>query len=336
MESQKEGLNLGRKHNFLFYYIFGFLVFFLIVGIFSGCGGGGSKKDEIYHYAGGGAPGDFYQLTANMTKNTISFKNMVTGESGTLTFQKVSPGVYQDSDGDLFVMIPNQMVVTAVEGQLIVALKEPDEPYGAEIGGDYYYADLWGEVGTANVDTAEKIITSSYGDDLTYQYNPEYKAIEFTDELNLDKGYGIYLNNEVSVWDLYWREFADDDFEPGGIVVLVRQGSNYDPANYAGTYYFLDREGDYGKFKIEATTAGIDRIVLYEEEEDIIVPGSQINDSGDGHISFEADLVGADEPQEWNLLILPGKVLIIACEAEEAYGEEGEEDGGILAVAVCP
>jgi hypothetical protein len=236
---------LGRRHYFIAYYILAFL----LLCILSGCSGL-TTEDEIYHYAGGGAPGDFYQLTANMTENTIFFQNMVTGESGTLSFQKVSEGVYQDSDEDLFVMIPNQMVVTAVEGQLIVALKEPDEPYGDEIDGEYYYADLWGEVGDAKVDTANKKITSSFGDDLSYEYNTEYNAIEFTDEENLDLGYGIYLSNEVSVWDLYWRESADDEFEPGGIVVSVRKGSNYDPADYAGSYYFLDREGDYGPFTI--------------------------------------------------------------------------------------
>src|SRR5690554_710003 len=246
------------------YYILAFLLFILTVSILSGCGGL-TTEDEIYHYAGGGAPGDFYQLTANMTKNTIFYKNMVTDESGTLTFQKISEGVYRDSDEDLFVMIPNQMVVTAVEGQLIVALKEPDEPYGDEIDGEYHYADLWGEVGDATVDTANKKITSSFGDDLSYEYNTEYNAIEFTDEENLDLGYGIYLSNEVSVWDLYWRESADDEFEPGGIVVSIRKNSNYDPADYAGSYYFLDREGDYGTFTIEATTAGINRIVLHDE-----------------------------------------------------------------------
>ena len=325
---------MGRRHYFIAYYILAFL----LLCILSGCGGL-TTEDEIYHYAGGGAPGDFYQLTANMTENTIFFQNMVTGESGTLSFQKVSEGVYQDSDEDLFVMIPNQMVVTAVEGQLIVALKEPDEPYGDEIDGEYYYADLWGEVGDATVDTANKKITSSFGDDLSYEYNTEYNAIEFTDEENLNLGYGIYLSNDVSVWDQYWRESTDDEFEPGGIVVSVRKGSNYDPADYAGSYYFLDREGDYGTFTIEATTAGIDRIVLHDEE-DIIIPNENVTDHGDGRITFQADLVGADGPdgteEEWNLLILPGKVLIIACNAEEAYGEEGEEDGGILAVAVCP
>jgi len=308
------------------------IAFILVFSILSGCGGGGGKKDEIYHYAGGGSPGDFYQLTANMTKNTISYKNMVANESGTLTFQKVSPGVYQDSDGDLFIMIPNQMVVMAVEGELIVALKEPDQPYGDEIGGDYYYADLWGEVGTATVDTVNKIISSSYGDDLNYQYNTEYKAIEFSDESQLEKGYGIYLNNDVSVWDLYWREFDTDEYEPGGIVVLVRRDNSYNPVDYAGTYHYLDREGDYGTFKIEATTAGIDEIVIYEEEGSIIVPESKINDHGDGRITFTYDLVDVGTEQEWNLLILPGKALVIACEAEEAY--EGE--GGLLGVAVCP
>ncbi|MGI6650401.1 MAG: hypothetical protein ACOX4Y_01355 [Limnochordia bacterium] len=67
---------MGRRHYFRAYYILAILLFILTVSILSGCGGRTTERtteDEIYHYAGGGAPGDFYQLTANMTKNTIFF-----------------------------------------------------------------------------------------------------------------------------------------------------------------------------------------------------------------------------------------------------------------------
>ncbi len=294
--------------------------------------------EVIYNYAGGGAPGDFYTYTINVTLGTYSFTNLTDPSithSGTFTATS-TPGIYQADLGNYFVMLSGEMLVAQAtvddEPRLVVALAQALSPYGVEISGSYNWLDLSGVLGEATVTpdvgnplTGHAVGSSLYGTiDANYTWVENYNAVrmEMT-QLSSDPGsyvYGVFVNNTVSVWDCY-----DNTGKGAGVNIALRKLSPApDVSTYAGDYVYLDKYGGHGIFTVSVTGSSIDNISHQGVDNDGnptsgTIPGSGITNRGDGSLTFS---IGSDNQ---NVLLLPGKVLVVG---------SSWEGGGTLLVGV--
>ncbi|HLV10291.1 MAG TPA: hypothetical protein VKY40_08785 [Halanaerobiales bacterium] len=343
------------------------LVFMLITGLLlmSGCsqnlptnGNGLNDLDDIvYRYSGSIGVGDFVMVEINLTAQTYKFENLITGDTGSGDFQDYSNTFYAITSGELsgnyFTFLADQILVVSVaeaeEGQrLIAALREIDSPYGDAIKGTYNLAtSLEGWVGVVEIDTLNNQVDvkldmdgdGDYDDEfegepedlplMDYTFNEDYKAIEIIEDEEF-RHYGIFLNNDIGIFDSYvWDETAED-WTGDGMFVLVKQPDSVNLADYAGEYTYIDVDASFGTFKLIEEGEGL-KFIVDNEDTGIIFEQENIED---GVIKFEADLLGdQEEPSEqtWYFIFLPGQVLVAASSHEEAFGG----DLGGIAIGIC-
>ena len=316
----------------------------LSVGIFlSGCDRGNVLgQDLVYNYSGSIGVGDFVDVEINLTEKTYKFTNRITADSDYGTFRKINNSFYEITGGNLtgnmFTILDDQVLIASVneaeEGEkLITALKRVNKPYGDEIGGSYNVAtSLEGWVGMVTINPADssvevKLDKNSDGDyddkdeaypPMSYTFDQEFNAIKIVED-NEFRHFGVFLNNDVGIFDCYMWDGTD--WTGDGMFVLVKQQSG--PVNlldYAGKYTYIDVDADYGTF--ELVPAG-DTLSFLADGEDTGLIFSQA-DVVDGVISFDANLAGAEDgTQTWNFVFLPGQVIIVASSDEIAFGGEG-------------
>ena len=300
-------------------------------------------------YAGSGGPGDFYKINLNLTDQSYSFRNLTKqSDEGNGNFDVVSKtgssAVYRLDTGDMFVKLSDDMIVVASSDsepgeRLTVALKEPNENFSNLIDGTYNLAtSMEGAIGevvvSANTvdiyldmngdgDYDDKIVDNTFTN-LDYIYNDEYNAIELI-ESDTFKHYGVYLNDEIAVWDSYTWDEIEGSWTGDGMSVMVKQDTSVNLADYEGEYYFIDVDGDYGSFELVYNDPELEMKV----DEEIIVSLTQSNVDDRGIINFQADLANDDGTDEsWHMMALPGSAVILSSTDPDAF--EGEDGKGIV------
>lgn len=300
----------------------------------------GPPEVIVYNYAGGGAPGDFYTGTINVTLGTYSVTNLTDPSithSGTFTATD-TPGLYQMDIGNYFVMLPGEMLVAQVtvddEPRLVVLLSQALSPYGVEISGSYNWLDLSGVLGEATVtpdvgnpSTGHVVCSSPYWTgtvDADYTWVENYNAVRIeATQLSAYPGaylYGVFVNNDVMVLDCY-----DNTGKGTGVNIALRKISPApDVSTYAGDYVYLDKDGGHGVFTVNVTGSSIDNVSHQGVDSDGnstsgTIPGSSLTNRGDGSLTFST---GSDNQ---TALLLPGKVIVVG---------SSWEGGGTLLVGV--
>lgn len=315
--------------------------------ILVGCSSGDDNDiDVIENFAGSGGPGDFYRVTINMTDQKYSYENLTTGsESGNGNFDSIDSsggsGVFRLDTGDIFVKLQDEIVVLADSSgdpgeRITVALEETNNAYNEDISGTYNLAtSMEGAVGQVEIDATAKeadIYLDLNGDgdyqdaeekllNLPYEFNEDYKAIELI-ESNSFKHYGVFVDNDISVWDSYY--WNGSEWQGDGMSVMIRQPDSVNLADYVGEYNYIDVDGYHGSFKL--TDVGTSEVILdlSVDGEDTGVTLTSSNVDSNGIIRFSADFVEPyDSLEEWSLMVLPNRAMIISSTDDTAFNGDG-------------
>lgn len=323
--------------------------------ILNGCGGNiHLPADVVYKYSGSIGVGDFVDFEINLTDKTYQFTNHITEETGSGTFREINRSFYEITSGFLngnkFTILADQILIVSVneaepgEG-LITALKKANIPYGDEIGGTYnVVTSLEGWIGNVIIDPANSTINvkldmngdgdyEDYIDDesetlptMNYTFDEEFSALKIIENEEF-RHFGVFLNNDVGVFDSYIWDGAD--WAGDGMFILVKQQSSLiDLLDYSGKYTYIDVDAEYGTFELIGNE---DSLKFFADGEDTEITFRQ-SDIVNGVISFEANLLGSEYgTQAWNFVLLPDQVIIVASSDDVSFGGEG--DGG-LAIGV--
>lgn len=345
-------VNYFKKKNLLF------LVVLAVGLILSGCGSNSNgviRNDIVYEYAGSIGVGDFIDVEINKTDKTYQYTNLITDESGSGTFTSINDNFYEMDNGNRFAMIDDQMLLVSVDeeapGQrLIAALKKANHAYGSEIAGTYNVAtSLEGWVGevtitpdgtdpsTGTVDV--KLDINSDGDyvdtvdgdpedmpGLSYSFDENYHAIKII-ESNEFRHFGVFLNNQVGIFDSYMWDGTD--WTGDGMFILVKQDTALNLSDYVGEYTYIDVDADYGVFELVVDGTDL-RLWVDGEDTGITFSSTDLND-GNGVVGFDADFVEPEGTTEyWNFVFLPGQVIIAASSDDVTF----EDNDGGFAVGV--
>ena len=305
------------------------------------------------NYAGSGGPGDFYKITLNMTDNIIEYENLTNIEdSGKESFKKINNNLSEiEKNAVYFAKLNDEILIVGDttandEEGLLTAVKEIKTEYGNDIDGTYNVAtSLEGWVGTVEINTSKKLIdvkldtnySGSFGDNsseeeildnLDYAYNDNYDAIEII-ESETFKHYGVFINNEIGIFDSYMWE--NNDWVGDGMFILVKQDNNVELSEYAGDYYSVDKDGTVKPFNFNYDSN--------LEELEITIDGKKIDyetiSSSDelknlpGVFEFEIQDEDTGKFETHRAIFLPGKAIVVAYE-----GIEGQEGSAGLFVGI--
>ncbi|MGM0421269.1 MAG: hypothetical protein ACQEQG_09770, partial [Bacillota bacterium] len=162
--------------------------------------------------------------------------------------------------------------------------------------------------------------------DLDYNYNSEYKAIEIVEEGSDGsfRHYGVFLDGKVGIFDSYWKEQPEDPWSGDGLSILVKEDSTITLEDFAGTYYFIDVDADYGSFELEYVNETSLNLIIPEEGsltiEDIALDN--------GMATFTKNIVDLEgDSENWSMMLLPGEMIVLGSETPHTFGGEF---GGLL------
>ena len=314
-------------------------ILFLAVVFLSSC----SNDNQITiteKFEGSGGPGDFYKIGLNLTDNIIEYNNLTTNESGTEKFKKINNNLYEiEKDAVYFAKLSDEILIVGDttgndEEGLLTAVKETKTNYGDDIDGVYNVAtSMEGWVGTVEIDATNKLIdvkldtnySKSFGDnpeeveilnDLSYSYNDTYDAIEIN-ESETFRHFGVFINNEIGIFDSYMWEESTNKWVGDGMFILVKQDNNFDLSKYVGNYYSVDKDGSVIRFNLDYNTNSEELEISVDENEEIIETISasdELTNIIPGVFEFEIvdDESGLSETHR--AIFLPGKAMVVAYE----------------------
>ena len=243
--------------------------------------------------------------------------------------------------GDLFVKLNDELIIVTNSGcepgeRLIAALREADTAYGNDIDGTYNLAtSMEGAIGEVTIDSSSNsadinIDLNGDGDyndseeklyNLPYVFNNEYKAIKLI-ESNEFKHYGVFVNNDISVWDSYY--WNGENWQGDGMSIMVRKNTSLNLSNCTGEYNYVDVDGDTGTYEL-VNIGNNDtelQFIVDNQNTGITITDSDIDNRG--IINISADLVEPEgENENWYMMVLPNKIMIIASANDNAFSGDG-------------
>ena len=304
--------------------------------------GSDSNSDIVYHYNGSYDEGDFISIDLNLSKNRLSYHNRITGEKGSSDFTKLSNGMYSMGP-DLFLTLDDQVLIATNEDgdegeQILTTLKEVNSPYGDEILGKYnIITSLEGARGTVDIKTDSKLDiafeNSSLRDlpDLDYSFKDEYKAIEIIEEGpdGSFRHYGVFLDGKIGVFDSYWKETPESDWQGDGMSILVREDSSIDLEDFVGEYSFIDVDADSGSFELKYVDQDSLELFISAEGRTVALDNIVLDK---GMASFEAGIVDPALAESWSMMLVPGdeKIIVLGSEDDHTFG--GDEGGLLIGI----
>ena len=303
------------------------------------------------NYAGSGGPGDFYKITLNMTDNIIEYENLTNIEdSGKESFKKINNNLFEiEKNAVYFAKLNDEILIVGDETAndeegLLTAVKEIKTEYGNDIDGTYNVAtSLEGWVGIVEIDATNNKLnvqldtnySGSFGDNsseeeildnLDYAYNDNYDAIEII-ESETFKHYGVFINNEIGIFDSYMWE--NNDWVGDGMFILVKQDNNVELSEYAGDYYSVDKDGTVIPFNLNYNS-NLEELEIYLADEKIeTISSSDELKNLPGVFEFEIQDEDTGKFETHRAIFLPGKAIVVAYE-----GIEGQEGSAGLFVGI--
>lgn len=315
-------------------------VMILILFTMTACDSG-SDSDLVYHYNGSYDEGDFISIDLNLTQERLSYHNRITGEKGSSDFTEVSKGMYS-MGSDLFLTLDDQVLIATNEGgdegeQILTTLKEVNSPYSNEILGKYnIITSLEGARGTVDIKSDSKLDISFENSalrdlpDLDYSFKDEYKAIEIIEEGpdGSFRHYGVFLDGKIGVFDSYWKETPESDWQGDGMSILVREDSGIELEDFVGEYTYIDVDADSGSFELKYVDQ--DSLELVIPGEGSVALDNIVLDKG--MASFEASIADPTRDESWSMMLVPGneKVIVLGSETPHTFG--GEEGGLLIGI----
>ncbi len=319
---------------------FGLFVIFMITILLLGCESNSTGNMEIIeNFAGSGGPGDFYKIELNMTDKTITYNNLTTGDSGKETYVEYENNLFKINNTTYFVKLNDEITVVGDEGMpegegLMTVLKETKSEYGDEIGGIFNVAtSAEGWVGTIEINPDTKTVNvkldidyngsftsydASEGFDqetlptMTYEYNNEYGAIEII-ESDIFKHYGVFVNNQLGVFDSYMWNSTEQKWDGDGMFVLVKQDKDVDLADYEGDYYAVDIDGTVDSYSLQYNSGVLD--IYYNG----VNSGKSIS-TQDEKFSGIFEFTFDNEPHR--MMVLPGKAMVVVYKGIKEQGTD--------------
>ena len=322
-----------KKYNVIF------LIFMISILLF-GCESNSTNNMKIVeNFAGSGGPGDFYKIKLNMTDKTITYNNLTTGEGGKETYVEYENNLFKINNTTYFAKLNDEIAVVGDEDMpegegLMTVLKDTKSAYGDEIGGIYNVAtSAEGWVGTVEINPDSKTLDVKLDIDyngsfapydesngfeqetlptLDYEYNNEYDAIEIIESDDF-KHYGVFVNNQIGVFDSYMWNSNEQNWDGDGMFVLVKQDNNVELSDYEGDYYAVDIDGTVDSYSLKYNSGILDIYYngVYSEQS-----VSTQDEKFPGVFEFTFD----DEPHR--MMVLPGKAMVVAYKGIKEQGTD--------------
>lgn len=349
--------------------------------ILSGCesGSNGELSDvkDVRRFAGSVGPGDFINIEVNVTDKYIDYEVTDLGlesdpETGRVDFIEPGSSFYQMQNADieeakdLFLMLGDDVLISTDKDsdgndtgeEILTALKEMNSSDVNDISGKYnIITSLEGAPGvvTFNSDGTVDIGIDLNGDgdpnsspdesfSSDYSYNDNYKAIEIIEidsRFSSFKHYGVFLDGEVGIFDSYISADEGTNWDGDGMSILVKQNSSSQLSDFAGSYDFIDVDGDNGEISISVDTS--ESTIQITDPEGETTPPITVSYYEEGNNtglwSFTYDMSGNEFEELWTMMLFEKdgeEILVVGVTADDEeeglFGSDNSEEseGGMV------